>query len=214
LPIPFGLPITERYHLVMITSTVQLSRKTRSILRTARNAIWLSERAVVYGLPSGTVNRPGHQIEFTGINSLSRDSDRLSTGALNDPYKEFVLRGDDGLLAWSADQIAGWLWLRSGPFEERVGSGIALIDAGITVLRYVEVLPQVRNRGVATQMLVELARRLDDSARVIAFVGASNIPSIKAFNAAEYTRLGTVTFRRIVGHTLKVTPPMPPITIN
>lgn len=173
----------------------------RETLGRIKRAIWRQEQSIVYSLPPAVGSRATFGHSFVGMNALEDSAHAHAELTLPNPYEEFRVEGDAGLIAIVDGRIAGWLWIRKGPYEELVGCGIAKIPCGTNVIRYFEVLPAMQGMGIGKSLLLEGARRFRSvsSERAIAFVGAKNTASIRAFDAAGFQRETKIAFRQILG---------------
>lgn len=178
----------------------------RAVIGSMKRRIWQSDVSVVYSLPLEPLaaERPD-DISFIGLNGLLNEQEDKAI-ALPEPYESFRQQGDSGLVAFVHSEIAGWMWIRKGPFLEGVGFGTAEIPAGVNVVRHVEVYPAFRSKGVGRSLLTEGGRRFRLRTRnhAIAFVNCRNTASIKAFDAAGYIVEGRIRFHEILGRPLKV----------
>ncbi|HUR00481.1 MAG TPA: GNAT family N-acetyltransferase [Gemmatimonadaceae bacterium] len=178
----------------------------RSIVGRAKRSLWQSDTSVVYLLPRHPLPREHRGIAFVGLNQLRDDGDSADAIELPDLYDRFRQQGDAGLVAVMNGDVAGWMWMRKGPFLEGVGFGTAEIPSGVQVVRHVEVYHAFRSNGIGRSLLREAAKRFRTRShdKAIAFVNSSNSASIRAFEAAGYIADGRIRFHRVFGRPLKV----------
>lgn len=180
----------------------------RRKLGAAKRRLWHTEVSILFSLPESYATTEVSDLTFVGLQRLGGGEQQAPPVGLPDQHAEFLRQGDSGLIAMAGTQVAGWMWLRHGPFQEEVGCGIARIPEDVSVIRYFEVPPAWRGRGIGRSILIEGGRRFraHTSERAIAFVGIGNQPSLKAFGAAGYRNEGAVPFRRILGKPMPIDP--------
>lgn len=178
----------------------------RASIGAAKRKVWQSEVSVVFSIPANCDLMATPGISFLGLNGLREDGESGSELELPEPYCEFATRGDAALIGLVGQEVAGWMWVRRGPYDEAIGCGVARISPGISIIRHFEVPAQWRGRGIGRSILIEGARRFRarTSERGIAFVGVGNTASLKAFTTAGYPVEGKTAFRRILGTALRV----------
>jgi GNAT superfamily N-acetyltransferase len=150
-------------------------------------------------------------IAWIGLNALARPSDPDLPVTLSAYGAAMRLRGDAAVLAClPPQQIIAWVWVRTGPYLERAGSGFLAIPQSVHVVRDFKVHPDMRRRGLGYRILAELGRRwlVDRASTTIAFVAPDNVPSVRAIEHAGLTRVATVSTRRIAGNRLVTTLPL------
>ena len=194
-------------HALIFAQSV-MNSNIRLRLGAAKRRLWHTELSILFSLPEEYAATQASDLVFVGLSRLSAGEQQTRAVVLPDQHAEFLRQGDSGLIAMVGAEVAGWMWLRRGPFEEAVGCGIADIPGEVSVIRYFEVSPAWRGRGIGRSILIEGARRLraHTSERTIAFVGVGNQPSLRAFTGAGYLNEGVVPFRRILGKPMPVHP--------
>ncbi len=144
-------------------------------------------------------------IGWVGINHFARAGDADLRIALSAYGRYLRDRGDAGLLACGSDgEIAGWVWVRVGPYVERAGCGFLKISHHTRVVRDLKVHPDIRGRGLGHRLITELVRRLpiDPALETIAFIAPENARSLACVEAGGFERAGFVETRRIGGFRL------------
>jgi GNAT superfamily N-acetyltransferase len=169
--------------------------------------MWQHDRFVLCQLhdaisPHVRTAREHVPVKWTGINGFARPDDaelRLQLSAYGYYLRD---RGDDGLLACDEEgELVGWVWVRVGPYRERVGCGYLDIPHNARVVRDFKVRPDLRGRGLGHQLLAKLRARLpiDETLMTIAFAEPNNAPSLTCLTASGFVQATTAGTRRIAG---------------
>ncbi|MGI8839014.1 MAG: GNAT family N-acetyltransferase [Pyrinomonadaceae bacterium] len=166
------------------------------------NYVYASEIYIVYSLtPDVREEIHSHKLQglkFVGINALARPGDWEEPLRLAPLYEEFARSGEWGLIAAQNSEPVGWAWIKQGPYLESTGCGLVTIGEGSMVLRFFEVQPEVRGRGVGQAVLGEITYRLSTVRHdpVVALVAEGNMPSRRCFEKLGCEIEGTLKVRR------------------
>jgi len=109
-------------------------------------------------------------------------------------FREPFAWGETLALLTTGERVAGFAWLQRGTREGYRYYAGTLLPGDARVLR-VGVPPSQRRRGYSTTLLILLLDHLFHAGaqRVFAEVNRDNLPSLQAFTAAGYRRIGEIT---------------------
>lgn len=173
-----------------------------------RGQLWTRGIAPAAGLTLA----PFTEADFDALPPQGR-ADLAEQLALHEPHaRASWRRGDLAFLARLHERPAGIAWAARGPVEvPELGRTLSLSKYE-AYIHDVFVAASARGRAVAPVMLEELARVLRDLDvyRSWALIGASNQPSMRAFEKASYTAVCDVIHAQLAGVTrIIVRPPDP-----